>query len=62
MRIASGSPDSLRVTVVDAEAPLQEAIELMATEGLHHLPVIKDGKLRGMLSGADVLRALIDAD
>lgn len=44
---------------IDTNAPLEDAIELMDRLALKRLPVITDGKLQGLLSRADLLRALV---
>jgi CBS domain-containing protein len=42
---------------LEEHAPLGDAAALMATEGIHHLPVVSsDGKVVGMLSALDILR------
>lgn len=37
------------------ETPLVDAWKIMHTHGVHHLPVVRDGKLIGMLSDRDFL-------
>ncbi|MBZ8177140.1 CBS domain-containing protein [Corynebacterium poyangense] len=39
-------------------APAFEVMLLMAEHGIHHMPVVDDGELRGILSSADVIRLL----
>lgn len=36
--------------------PITEVLRLFATHTLHHLPVVDDSELKGMLSSADVLK------
>lgn len=43
---------------VRAEASLREAIEVMTTNGIRHLLVRGEGRVLGILSARDVLRAL----
>ncbi len=43
--------------VVAPDTLLREAAELMARNGLHHLPVVRDGRLAGILSATDLLQA-----
>ena len=43
------------VRTVTARAPVFEALIEMLSAGIHHLPVIEDGRLVGMLSANDVL-------
>jgi len=42
---------------VDAEAPLLEAIHLLVEHKLINIPVLKDGKLIGVLRGRDIILA-----
>ena len=44
--------------VVGSEAPIERAIELMAFEGVHRLLVLDGGRLAGIVTSMDVLRAL----
>jgi CBS domain-containing protein len=46
-----------RLLTVKGEDTLDLAVQLMAWGGLRHLPVLKDGRLIGLLSERDVLRA-----
>jgi len=48
------TPDPL---VIDADAPAFEAMLLMSEHGVHHLPVVLQGNLAGILSSSDLLRA-----
>ncbi|MCL4721264.1 MAG: CBS domain-containing protein [Gammaproteobacteria bacterium] len=43
--------------VIAPEAPLRDAADLMTDNGLHHLPVVREGRLVGILSATDLLRA-----
>jgi CBS domain-containing protein len=47
------------VTVVDSEASIVEVAELFAKSTLRHFPVVDEGKLVGVISRVDVLKALI---
>jgi len=38
------------------EADLSAALELMVANGVHQLPIVRDGGLVGMLSRSDVMR------
>ena len=40
---------------MDFSRPLTEAYEFMAAQQIRHLPVIKDGKIIGMVSAKDLL-------
>jgi acetoin utilization protein AcuB len=43
------------VIVVPPELPLAEAWEIMKRKHIHHLPVVRSGRLLGILSDRDVL-------
>jgi signal-transduction protein with cAMP-binding, CBS, and nucleotidyltransferase domain len=43
------------VCTVSARTPVFEALIVMLTAGIHHLPVVEDGRLVGMVSSNDVL-------
>jgi CBS domain-containing protein len=45
--------------IIDPDTPLADAIELMDRLALKRLPVMAEGKLLGLLSRADILRALV---
>ena len=44
------------VIAVEEDTPLDEAAEIMLTSRVRRLPVIRDGKLVGILSRADLVR------
>jgi CBS domain-containing protein len=43
---------------IDAESSLDGASAMMAEHDFHHLPVIRDGELVGVVSATDVARAV----
>jgi CBS domain-containing protein len=43
--------------VIDENAPLQEASKIMEENHVYRLPVVKEGFLRGTVTGQDLLRA-----
>jgi H+/Cl- antiporter ClcA/CBS domain-containing protein len=47
---------STDVVTIDPGASVLDALELLLTEGIGHLPVIDDGRLVGLLTRTDVLR------
>jgi CBS domain-containing protein len=46
---------------INSNTPLTDAIEVMDRLALKRLPVMTEGKIRGLLSRADLLRALVAA-
>lgn len=63
--LATGLPDSTPLAAImtadprtlPPEAPCFEALLLMTRRGIHHLPVVRDGHLLGLVSSTDLLRA-----
>jgi CBS domain-containing protein len=53
--------DQPEVVTIGADDPAEEAIETMKQHGVRRLPVIDGRKLVGMVSQADIARALPDA-
>ena len=47
---------------IDADASLDEVVKVMEQHKVHRLPVLSKGRLVGIVSRADLLRALILAD
>lgn len=47
------------VTTVDVDASIVEVAELFANSRLRHFPVMEEGKLVGVISRVDVLKALV---
>jgi predicted transcriptional regulator len=45
---------------IEANAPVEAAAVMMATEGVHRLIVTENGRLVGVVSPMDVLRAIAD--
>ena len=45
---------------VDTQATVAECMELMSERRVRHLPVIENGRLAGMISIGDVVKAIID--
>ncbi len=46
------------VRTVAPDAALADIAELMADEGIHHLPVVEDGHVAGIITQREVIRAL----
>lgn len=48
------------VVTIDAAAPLRQVLEIFRTRRFRHLPVMRDGRLVGMLSTRDFLAFLVE--
>ncbi len=48
-----------RVSWVTPDQTVEECMALMTNKRIRHLPVLQDGKLEGMISIGDVVRAVI---
>jgi CBS domain-containing protein len=46
---------SKKVHFLEQSSSVDEALELFKKEGIHHLPITKDGVLKGLVSDRDVL-------
>ncbi|MFO1406248.1 MAG: CBS domain-containing protein [Steroidobacteraceae bacterium] len=44
------------VVVIDVDRPVSEALDCFRQYGIHHLPVVRGGRIAGMLSSYDVPR------
>jgi CBS domain-containing protein len=44
------------VIVIEADRPVSEVLDCFLQYPIHHLPVVRGGKLAGMLSSADVMK------
>ncbi len=49
------------VVTIAAEAPVREAAEMLRTHGIKRLPVMRGGRMVGIVSRADLLRAIESA-
>jgi CBS domain-containing protein len=47
-----------RLRTVDPESSVADALETMAREDVHQLPVMADGRLMGIIGRGDVIRVL----
>ena len=48
-----------KVVVIDPRRTVREAMQIVTERRLRHLPIVKDGKLIGMLSGGDLTRSIV---
>jgi CBS domain-containing protein len=48
------------IVSVNPNIDLEECFNLMDVHRIRHLPVVEDGKLVGMLSIRDLVRAIVD--
>ena len=47
------------VKTVSPDTPLADVVGVMAHTGLHHLPVVQDSRLVGIVSQSDLVVALL---
>jgi CBS domain-containing protein len=45
---------------IDEFAPAEEAMTMLRERGIHHLPVVRQGRLVGIIAPVDVLRFYVD--
>lgn len=57
-----GEAMSAPALTIASHRPVHEAARLMVAEGVNRLPVLEDGKLVGILTRADVVRAFTRSD
>lgn len=50
---------TVKVTVVEENTPVNEIAELMQKKAINRVPVIRNGKLIGIITRNDVLKALV---
>lgn len=48
------------VVTATEDTPVKEILHLMVTEGIHRVPIVKEGKVRGIVSAMNVLEALLE--
>ena len=50
------------VVVIGPGRTVRQAMQIVTEKKLRHLPVVRDGKLVGMLSGGDLTRSIVAED
>ena len=48
------------VVTVTEDTPVKEILHIMVTKGIHRVVVVRDGKVRGIVSAMNVLEALLE--
>jgi CBS domain-containing protein len=53
--------DAMRkeVTCISEDTPFPEAVRLMITKKIRRIPVVKDGKLIGIIARSDIVEVII---
>ena len=57
-----GEAMSSPALTIEAEAPVSKAARLMSERGINRLPVVAEGKLVGIVTRADLVRAFVRSD
>lgn len=60
MRTKVGEVATSEVVSVDASAGVRECAEQIQTQGIRHLPVLRDGKVVGILSSRDFFAYVVE--
>ncbi|MEM9281391.1 MAG: CBS domain-containing protein [Verrucomicrobiota bacterium] len=50
------------VIVIDPGCTVRQAMQIVSEKRLRHLPVLRDGRLEGMLSAGDLTRSIVEED
>jgi len=62
MRIPAIAVATTQVYMLDSDSTLNDATQAMVSLGISHVPVVEGGKLKGIISIRDALKALINND
>ena len=46
---------------IEPDDPLGKAAQLLSVDGVHHLPIVEDGEIRGLVAQGPILHAIIAA-
>ena len=52
------TPDPI---TIEPDDPLGKAAQLLSVDGVHHLPIVEDGAIRGLVAQGPILHAIIAA-
>jgi CBS domain-containing protein len=58
-RETAGNVDTLDVVTIDGAAPIDTALNEMLDNEIRHLPIMRNGRVVGVVSMRDMLRALV---
>ena len=50
-----------KLITLSSKASIQEAMKIFTNSKIRHLPIIDDGKLTGIISIGDTVKAMLDA-
>ena len=59
-KITAGELMSPKVITVDEAQPIEDVIEIMTTQYIITLPVVKNGKLVGVINRRNILHSMVD--
>ena len=48
-----------KIIEVNSDIPIREAAEIMVNHNIHHLVVVEDGSIKGIVSSLDILRGSV---
>ncbi len=60
--VTAGEAMTSPAVTIEAERSVNDAASVMATRGLNRLPVLDDGRLAGIITRADLVRAFVRSD
>ena len=52
------TPDPI---TIEPDDPLGKAAQLLSVDGVHHLPIVEDGEIKGLVAQGPILHAIIAA-
>jgi CBS domain-containing protein len=51
-----------KVIVVEEDTPVSEVVEIMQRHEINRVPVVRHGKLIGIITRNDILKSLVERD